>query len=299
MFKIIKNFINGLLFGIIQIVPGISGGTIALMLGFYFQLIGAVNNFKRDFKKNIGFIFPLLTGMILGLVLFASVMSWLLLNYPFPSMMFFIGLITGTVPMIFFYVKEKGRSLKLKHIAIVLIAFILLLLVSFIAVEGDSTRGEIQRNINFPYMLFLFAAGMLSAAALIVPGFSGSFVLLMMGVYNTAVNTLSSLKTLAMDITNTVLLLEIISVLIPLVLGIIFGIIFMAKLIEKLLEKYSKEVYSAILGLIIASIIILFREPVLYSAGISMVILPMGIFTFLLGIFLSYMAARKRSTSQP
>ena len=295
MIKMLINFFKGLVFGIIQVVPGISSGTIALVLGFYFDLLNVINNFFGNIKKNLVFVIPLVAGMITGLIIFSSIIIYLLANHSFATMFFFMGLIAGSIPLVFFKVYEKGRKTDISLYFFAILPLAALVVMSLFKVENSAyfNAEEIYAAIDIQFMFMLFLAGILSAAALIIPGFSGSFVLLLVGVYNIIVYSASSLRFLLVDITNTSLLLNICKVLIPMGLGIIIGIIFMSRIIEKLLKNFPRQTYAVILGLIIGSIIVLFREPMVYASGISLPIVVAGIFTFLGGGFLSFITGKR------
>ena len=295
MLKIIKNFFNGLVLGMTQIVPGLSGGTVAIIMGFYFELISAINNFRKNIKKNLAFLLPFIIGMVLGLLLLGSITKYLLDEFSFPTMLFFIGLIFGIIPHVYTKVKQKGSRFKLMEIILIVIPFVLLLALSFFK-KGESAANpqEMINSMTIPYMVFLFFAGVIAAAALIVPGFSGSFVLLMLGILPLALHTIDLIRIFLTDMSNTAILLDICKVLIPLGLGLIIGILLMAKLIEKLLFNYEKMVYAAILGLLLGSIYPLFMDPIVYQSGISAGMISIGIGTFLLGSGLAYLSGRKR-----
>ena len=293
--KIGRDFINGLVLGISQIIPGVSGGTIALILGVYFELIEAINNFARDIRKNLLLFIPLFIGMAAGLIIFSSIVNFLLRNFSFPTMLFFIGLIAGIVPHVYAKARE-GEKFIPRDILFIAAPFIILLVISFL--KGDETGPrspeELIANIGLAQILLFFFGGVLAAAALIVPGFSGSFVLLLLGLYHPAIYSISTIRILLTDITNIALLLDICKVLVPLGIGIIIGFLSMARIIEKLLRNYQKQVYQIILGLILGSIIALFNEPMVYSSGVSPNLIIIGIASFVLGTLVSYFIGRKR-----
>jgi putative membrane protein len=294
MIKLVKDFLNGIALGIVEIIPGVSGGTIAIILGFYFELIETINHFTKNIRKNLRFAIPLLLGMITGIILFSSLIKFLLNNYSFPTMLFFIGLITGIIPHIYKKTKEEHR-LKLTNIVLIAAPFILLIVLSFIKKEASvSNYEEIINNIGIPYMIFIFIAGILAATALIIPGISGSFVLLLLGIYPLAIYSISSLGTLLSDFSNTALIFNILKVMAPLAVGIIIGVLLMARLIENLLKNYQSVIYSLILGLLSGSVFFLFREPMVYSSGLSAVIVIIGAVTFLVGAVLSFLIGKKR-----
>ena len=294
MLKIIRNFLNGLAFGVIQTVPSISGGTIAIILGFYFDLIRAINHFREDYRKHLRFLIPLFLGTAVGIVLFSSLVNFLLENHSFPTMLFFMGMIAGIVPHIFFKIRESEQKLGVREILLVILPLpILLLMVSFRG-ESATDPAEIIATISIPYMLFIFFAGILAAAALVIPGVSGSFLLLLLSIYPVVIYSVQSIRVFLADITDTALLLDILRVLGPLGLGIIVGGLSMLRLIEKLLEKHQRPVYSAILGLMVASLVVLIMEPMVYRSGMSVLIVVIGIATFSLGCVASFKLGKKR-----
>jgi len=294
MLKVIRNFFNGLAFGAIQTVPSISGGTIAIILGFYFDLVKAINHFRKDYRKHLLFLIPLFLGTGFGILLLSSLVTFLLTYHSFPTMLFFMGLIAGIVPHIFAKVREGGGKLGAREIALILIPFPVLLLMAILRGETATDAAEVINNINIPFMIFIFFAGILAAAALVIPGISGSFLLLLLGLYHIVIESISSLRSLFADFSNTELLVDILKVLGPLGLGIIVGGLSMLRLIEKLLEKHQKPVYSVILGLMLASMVVLFMEPMVYQSSVSPLIIAIGIATFSVGCVTSFFLGKKR-----
>ena len=294
MIKVIKNFLKGLAFGITEIVPGVSGGTIAVILGFYDELIETVNHFTEDYRKYTRFIFPFLLGAAAGILTFSSIISYLLTNHSFPTMLFFIGLIVGIIPPIYSKVKDPGCRLKYSEITLIMLSFLGLFIIS--ALKGSSVTNpvEVINNIDVSFMLFIFFAGIVAAMALVIPGVSGSFVLLLLGIYPLATYSLSSIRHLLADITNITLMMNICKVLLPLGIGVIIGGLSMARLIEKLLKNYYKITYSIILGLLLGSVYVLFKEPIVFQSGISAITITIGTGTFLLGCTISFNLGKKR-----
>ena len=294
MLKTIRNFFNGLAFGITETIPGVSGGTIAIILGFYFELIEAINHFTDNVRKRLEFLLPLILGVAAGILLFSSIINFLLANYSFPTMLFFIGLIVGIIPHIFIRAREGDTRFRPKEILLILIPFLFLLTISFLKGVYVVNPAETIEKIDIPYMIFIFFAGILAAAALVIPGISGSFVLLLLGIYPLAIYSVSSLRFLLTDFSNTALLLNICKVLGPLAIGVIIGGLSMVRLIERLLNNYSKVVYSIILGLLLGSVCVLFKDPIVYKSGLSAIIIAVGAVTFSSGCLFSYKIGKKR-----
>lgn len=296
MFHLFKNFIYGIVFGLTLIIPGVSGGTLAIILGFYQQLIEAVNNFTKGFNnfvKHIKFLIPFGLGIVISIVAFASVIQFLFRYYSFPAMMFFIGLIAGVLPSM--YSQSKGERIsgrvldpfRLRDIVTILIPVGLLVLTSHIG-DGMVMASPTDMVIDAPFMLFLFVIGIIAAASLLVPGLSGSFVLLVAGVYPVATYAVSSIRMLVTDITNVEVMMGIVRILAPLGVGIIIGILLMARLVERLLKKRSRAVYLVVTGLMIGSIYVLAVDPILFYSGVNEVVVAVGVAACLVGVVVSY-----------
>jgi putative membrane protein len=169
-----------------------------------------------------------------------------------------------------------------------------LVIISNIKPAAITDPAEVINRIDIPFMLFIFLSGVIAAAALVIPGVSGSFMLLLIGIYPLVTYSISSIRGILTDITNVSLMIDIARVLVPLGLGIVTGGLSMARLIERLLKNYYKITYSIILGLLIGSIYALFREPALYRSGLTAFSVLLGIVTLLAGCVISYSFGKKR-----
>ena len=294
MTKHLKNFLNGFAFGVTQIVPGVSGGTIAIMLGFYDELIEAINHFTEDWRKYLKYLIPLLIGVAAGIISFGSIIDYLLIHYSLPTMLFFIGLIVGIIPLIYLKVKVPGRILMPKETALIMLPAAALMIISNLKTTTVTDPAEIISGIGVPFMLFILVAGIISAAALVTPGISGSFILLLLGIFHVVTYSVSSIRFWLADMTNLSLFLDICKVLAPFAIGVIIGGLSMARLIEKLLKNYYRTIYLIILGLLLGSVYALFREPIVFQSGISPVIIVVGIAAFLSGCVISFVIGKKR-----
>ena len=294
MLKHIRNFFNGMVFGVTEIIPGVSGGTIAVLLGFYGELIEAINHFTQNYKKHLKFLLPLVLGMVSGILLFSSLIHYLLTNHSFPTMLFFIGLIAGLIPLVYAKVKERGQRLRTGEMALIAVPMLFLIVMSGLKPEAAASPADVIGNMDIRYMAFLFFVGMVAAAALIIPGVSGSFVMLLMGVYPVVVFSVSSIRHWLGDITNLSLMLDICKVLIPFGIGVIAGGLSMAKLVEKLLKSYSKIIYSIILGLLLGSVYALFKEPIVFQSGVTPAAAVVSAITFAAGFAAALTIGKKR-----
>jgi len=292
--KIFKDFINGMVFGVTQIVPGVSGGTIAIILGFYDELIESINQFRKEPRKCLKFIIPIGLGTVVGVIVFSTIISYLLNYFSFPTMSFFIGLVIGIIPLIYQKVKEPGKSLSLDAILLIAIPILILVVISGLTPVAVTDPAEIIRDMSIPYMIFIFIVGFIGAAAMIIPGLSGSFIMLLLGVYTLITFSFSSVTDWLTDPTNISLFIDICKVLAPFGLGVVIGVLCTARLVENLLKNYAKIIYPIILGLLVGSVYSLFNRPEVYHSGISVPIVAVGIIMLLLGCVVSYSIGKKR-----
>lgn len=234
-----KNIYRGFLMGISDLIPGVSGGTIAFILGIYDRLLMSISGFfSREWKKHIGFLLPLGIGIGLTLLFFSRVIDFLLKNYPQPTQFFFLGLIIGVIP---FISKQAGvrKNFKFGHFILLLIVGTALASTAFIK-PADSS---IITSLTMQNTLGLFFAGWLGSMAMLLPGVSGSFILLLLGVYSTAINALSTLN---------------MPIIIVIGAGVIVGFIVSSRVIHFLLERFTNATFAAIIGLIIGSVFVIY-----------------------------------------
>lgn len=264
--------LKGFIFGLANIIPGVSGGTIALTMGIYEDLISSISNIFKSFKKSMSLLIPFGVGALLSIVLLSKLINFTLTKYPAPTILFFIGLILGGIPLLTRNV--KGKKIKPRYIIFFLITFIFILVLSFLGGAGHTVT--IHNNL-LSYVL-LFIVGIIAAATMVIPGVSGSFVLMLLGYYQPIINCIDELTSFTNVFQN-------ILILIPLFIGIVVGIITIAKIIEYLFKKYKIETYYAILGFILASIITLFLSITFPHSIIQIII---GIILMLIGVFCGY-----------
>lgn len=250
--EIIINIIRGILIGVANVIPGVSGGTMAVSLGIYDKLISSITGIRKQFKKSVIFLLQLFIGMGIGIIGFAYAIEFLFEKFPFPTAMAFIGLIIGGIPMMYDAWKKDLRMKRKKAGIGHAIAFLALFLFAVaLPLMGTGADADLTA-VNVGNIIILFFIGMIASATMVVPGVSGSMVLLILGYYTSIIGEitgfLDSLK--AMDMAG---IGHGFAVLMPFGIGVIVGIIVIAKIIEWLLTYYCALTYSAILGLILAS----------------------------------------------
>ena len=232
--------IKGLLVGGTMLVPGVSGGSMAMVLGIYDRLIGAVSSFGRDKKRNFLFLAAFGAGALCGMAAFARPVLFLLKAYPLPVSYFFLGAVAGGIPLMIRKSRVSRFSWRLP--AYVLLGGALVWLLSRLPQHMFSLpwRGGAQSGTaGILWGFALAAAGAVAAVALVLPGISVSYLFLMMGLYDTLMEALTRLY---------------LPFLLPLGIGLLAGILATARLLETALRKYSQQTYFLILGFILASL---------------------------------------------
>lgn len=287
--KFIIDILRGVAIGIANVIPGVSGGTLAVSMGIYDKIINAINNLFKKFKQSFMTLLPYGIGLVIGVVGLAFIITGLFENSPLPTVLFFIGLIFGGVPLI--WGKVKGQLNNAKDIAICLILF--LLFAAFIVVLPILTGGEENAAIlgaDFATFLKMLLAGAVASAAMVIPGVSGSMLMMAMGYYT---GIISSIKELVKALTHLdfAAMATPLCILVPFGIGVVVGIVLIAKLIAFLLKKFEAYTYSAILGLVIASPYAIFAATPMGSP--SLLTLIISVVTLAIGFAIAFLLAKK------
>ena len=258
-------FLKGIIVGVANVIPGVSGGTIAVVLHIFDRMIDAINHFTKDIKKHLLFLLPLLAGAGVGVLAFSVLIDYTLTNYSLPTCGFFAGLVAGSLPLIYGMAKSKrpvGKTNK-NYAVYTLLAFALVIFLSTLktAEGGTAVVGAVSTGL----MLKAFFGGAIACAAMIVPGISGSFMLVLLGLYNVVIGYVALVKDFLLTF-DMAILVSIIKFCAPLGIGMIIGAILISKAIEFLMAKYHTETYYVILGLIFGSLIGIFLDPIAYGS---------------------------------
>ncbi|MEG1705456.1 MAG: DUF368 domain-containing protein [Clostridia bacterium] len=242
--KTFIEILKGMLIGTANVIPGVSGGTIAVVTGIYDKLIDAINSIIKHPIKTIKEIWMYIVGLIIGIIFAVFVVTHLLQNYEIQTTALFVGLIIGALPLVIKNIENK----KVKPIDITV--FIIMMII-VIGLPFFSMMGKTSTDVNTNPILMCII-GAVSAATMIIPGVSGSMFLMTIGYYQKVMglvsSTIKSIITLNISefFTNFIILL-------PFAIGVLIGIILIAKLIKWLLSKYNKTMHWAILGLVVSS----------------------------------------------
>lgn len=263
-----KNIYRGLIMGASDVIPGVSGGTIAVLLGIYDRLIAAINGiFSRDWKKHLAFLIPLGIGVGLAILMLSKLIEWLFEHYPGPTKFFFLGLIVGIIPYLFKQA-EARENFHTQHYIVLIIGGILVASMMFL----HNSENVIIEEVNLSTYVLLFFSGFIASAAMILPGISGSFILLVIGVYATVISAISNLQ------------LDIIAVV---GVGVFLGIITMSKIINYFLQNYRNMTFSLIIGMVLGSIFVIFP-----GWPESNDLWLISVVAFAIGIFVAYILGR-------
>ena len=243
----IKNLLKGMVMGIANIIPGVSGGTMAVSMGIYDKLIHCITHLFKEFKESMKFLIPIFVGIAVALVGLSFVIEPAFEYFPLQTNCLFVGLIVGGLPAV--CKKVKGKGIKLSYI-IPFLAFFAL--VVGMAAMGEKEGAAADLTFSLWSVIKLFVVGIIASATMVIPGVSGSMMLLLMGYYNPVIAAIKDFITalVAFDVSG---ILQGCSILVPMGLGIVVGIFAIAKLIEIIFEKFPIQAYWAIIGLIVAS----------------------------------------------
>lgn len=243
----IKNILKGIVIGLANVIPGVSGGTMMVSMGIYDKLIHCITHLFSEFKKSLRFLVPIFIGIGIAAVVVPFGIEFLFANYPFQTNLLFIGLIIGGLPAV--WKKVKGSSVRVGHIIACILFFAL---VAGLALVGETEGNAADLSFSLISVIKLFGVGIVASATMVIPGVSGSMMLLLMGYYHPILETITNFikAALAFDMNG---ILAGMGVLIPFGIGVVVGIFAIAKLIEIIFVKFPLYAYWAIIGLIISS----------------------------------------------
>lgn len=241
------NFIKGFILGIANVIPGVSGGTMAVSMGLYELILSSIGNFFKDIKGNFIKLLPIILGILVAIVSTSKLVTYALTNYKAQTLCLFIGLIFGGVSLIMRKIKGKGSK---TNYLIFFVIFFFVISLNFLKtglIEISFT------NMGIIDYLLLLLMGFIASSAMVIPGISGSFILMVLGYYDKIIYTVSTITDFSKLGSNLL-------ILIPFGIGVIIGIVFMAKLITNLIKKYETKTYFAIMGFVLSSVVVLLLQ---------------------------------------
>lgn len=224
---------KGFLVGSTMLVPGVSGGSIAMILGVYDRLVSSVSSFFKHKRESFIFLALFSLGGGLGMLLFAHPLLLLIERFPMPTLYFFFGAVAGGVPLI--YREARVNALSWRVPLYTGAGLLVVLLFAFLptgAFQSEMEAGAVS-------FLLLSLAGFIAAVALVLPGISVSYLLLLMGLYDETMRAISGFY---------------LPFLIPLGLGLVLGIILTTKVLERAMARHPQPTYLMILGFVLGSV---------------------------------------------
>jgi putative membrane protein len=279
----VRIFLIGAAMGVANIIPGVSGGTIAVVFGIYEDLMEALGNFLTDREKRwqyIKYLAILFSGSLVAVLSLARILSWSFENYPLPTVYFFLGLIIGSIPVVI----KSHSDMKLnfpRSLAFLIGLSGVVVLALLQAKSGEAAGSADLSGLSIMSYIYFAFAGAIAASAMIVPGVSGSFILILLGAYWTVLSAVSELTGSLLSEGLSEAMISRILVLGCLGVGIVLGILVFSKIMSWALKNYPATTMYLILGLIIGSIYQIFPGFELSSHGI------IAIVTFVIGIIIS------------
>lgn len=258
-----KTFLKGILVGIGGIAPGLSGSVLLVILGLYEKTINSVSTLFKNFKKNIAFLFPLIMGFGVGILIFSKIVDYLLNAFPMQTRFAFLGLVLGTVPLFFNEVKKKGFKVRF---------YVVILLGAAIGFLLFSVNGDLFPQIKEPNLFQSALLGVAVAGSSIVPGVDSAVILSSLGLYELYVSSIANLD---------------FSILIPAAVGLVLGAVIISLVMNFLIKKFYTFTFSLIFGLFISIIPNVLNESCKMAldlkTGVSILCLILG---FMLSIYM-------------
>lgn len=281
----VKDGATGMAIGTAIIVPGISGGTIALVFGAFKKIVNAVDNlFTKQFLKNLLVLLPFLVGSIIAVAALIYPFQIAFKYCLFAIVCLFTGFILGSLPQITDEVREEEFSKA--NIIQLIIGFVVAASIGVLSLIFNFNAGISALFVERPWYLYLiiFVVGIFGATGLIVPGFSGSMLLLVIGFYKPILNLV--------DFTN---FWPNVSLGFVFALGVLVGFILFSKLMNKMITNHRRATLCVVIGFIVGSLISIFvnSEMVAYiQKGLGLLDCILGPIFLIVGLTLSYMFTR-------
>ncbi|WP_124067591.1 DUF368 domain-containing protein [Clostridium sp. E02] len=260
--KYFNELLKGVVIGVANILPGISGGMLAITMGVYDKIIHAVTRLLKEPVKSFKILLPYGIGAVVGIIFLSLWFEYLFHTYPFQTKMAFLGLIGGGLPSLIGKSFQGDLKEKAKGIGAAGITCVIVLLVTFMAElvittghngEGmEMASGAAYLSSGNLWVFTLFFVGLIGAATMVIPGVSGSMIMMMLGFYepilqtnNACIRALSSFDMESLFLNGLVLL--------PYFTGMCLGVFVFAKFVERLLTDYRQKMYQVIIGLVLSS----------------------------------------------
>lgn len=228
-----KDILIGIIIGIGKIIPGVSGSVLAITLGVYEKIINSINNIFKSYH-NVYYLGKIGIGVIISIIFLSRIIMYFLNNYYLYTIFVFIGLILGSI-------KEITINIKKKYWYLSLLSFIVIIVLGLINIKSSSN--------SYHYLI----SGFIESISSIIPGISGTALLMLIGTYNSVIEIFSNIYSISYIIEN-------VGVIIPFIIGILLGTLVSIKIISFMFKNYKSNMYNIILGLLFGSIFIMLKS---------------------------------------
>ncbi|MBF0753814.1 DUF368 domain-containing protein [Jeotgalicoccus halotolerans] len=273
-----RNLPKGFLMGIVELVPGVSSGTMALLLGIYDQFLGAISRIvSKYYKQALAFLLPLVIGMAIAILTMSSVLNYFLQNHTIPTHWFFMGMVLGVIPMMI-RISNVKAEFRIIHFILIFAGIAILFIMSMFNADAPPASNA---GMAAGDLLKYFITGALAASMMLLPGISGSLVMLILGVYPIVIYAINEFTSLNFTV---------LPILISTGLGIVTGVLLASRVISHFLKNYTYLTYAAIIGLLFGSVFAIY--PGLPASGTSWFL---SVILFLSGLFISYIFGKQQN----
>ncbi len=233
------DYFKGILIGAGAILPGISSGVFCVIFGIYEKLVDTVLNFFHDFKKNLIFLLPLFLGGVTGILLVGKILNFLFIVHPMPTKFCFIGLILGSIPVLFKKANQE-KGFRIHYLIFLMASFF----IGILSIKLEHILPQLfNLEISESYFFYMVLAGFLMSVGIVVPGVSSSVILMSLGIYNIYLSSIATFN---------------ISILVPLGIGVVIGSIVFLKIIQFLLNNYYTATFYIIIGFVLGSVLVIY-----------------------------------------
>ncbi len=239
----LRTFLNGVVAGIASILPGVSGGLILVLCGTYERLIEDISKLREKLKPEFLYLISIAVGLVVGMVACTILLDKILDEFAAPLMALFFGLIVAQIPEVWKLTgHEKGTKLPLS--SVVCMAIGLGLIIALMIINGTGNEVDTEDH-SFGNMILFGLCGVVLAISKVMPGISGSSLLIALGLFDVTIHSVAHLD---------------VYFIAPLCVGLLIGLFGFAKVMDFCLKKYRTQTYMLIMGLTIGSLLVIIQE---------------------------------------
>lgn len=260
--RFLLKLLKGALIGIAVVIPGVSGGSMAMSMGIYTQIIEFFSAGKGA-SKHGRVLLPYGIGVLIGVGIFSYFIELMFATFPLQTACTFVGMIVGALPMLL--KKVKGTSFRLSHLLLMLLTAAIIITLTIVSQQSGNA---FTLHPTAPHAILALGLGFVSAATMTVPGLSGSMLLILLGYFEPMLQYVNGFTGALFHLEFSTMLEKSI-ILIPFAVGVVIGIIFMARLVRVLLKRYPLSTYYGIIGLVLASPFTVFYQQRLMQASLG------------------------------